>query len=122
MKEKVISGKWISKKLDLDELKLYEYLIQLTCVVENKYLPVAETSLLAFYAKNGEVSRSVDKKYMNEFNRSSQIVSNLKTSLTNRGFLTKQPDASAWDLPKFLSVPKESITVIIELNAGQGSV
>ena len=118
MKEKIVTGKWISKKLELTEdLKLYEYLIKIYCVIENKYLPVSETSLLAFYTKHGGVSREVEREYMMEFNRSSQIVSNLKNSLTKRGFLSKQPDVQAWDLPKFLLSQKDHLTVIIELDA-----
>lgn len=123
MREKVITGKWLSKKLTLDDtLKFYEYLIRIYCVIENKYLPVSETSLLAFYTQRGGVSREIDREYMEKFNRGSQIISNLKNSLTKRGFLYKHPDMLAWDLPKFLLSPKDHLTVIIELDARQGNV
>ena len=85
----------------LDDFKLYDYLIQIYCVLENKTLPVSERWLLGYYIKYG-VTRDTDKLYAKDFNRDKQIVSNLKCSLTKRGFLIKNEDLNDWKIIDWL--------------------
>lgn len=112
-------GKYIRKKLeDIGELKLYDYLVQIYCVMENKTLPFAERSLLTYYAVSG-INPETEKKYMDDFNRNKQAVSNLKYGLVKRGFLSKREDMNVHELPLFLKQKRDSLTIIIELDAGK---
>lgn len=104
------------KVVKSDELRLYDYLIQIYCVMENKTLPFAERTLLAYYANYG-INSETDEKYIKDFNRSKQIVSNLKYSLTKRGFLYKHENLNVHELPAFLKQKRDFLSIIIELDA-----
>lgn len=115
-------GEYVRLKENVDRVKLYDTFIKIFCVLENKYLPVAERSLLAYYAAEGSVSSEIDKKYAAESNRSRQGVSNLKHSLVKKGFLVKTEDNNIHELPGFLKQKRDSLTIIIELDARGGLV
>ena len=109
-------GKWIKTVIDVDdELKVYDYLIQVYCVMQHITLPFAERSLLTYYAKWG-VSKETEKTYMENFKRDKQAIANLKYSLHKKKFLIKDENMNAWNLPAFLKKKLESLTLILELN------
>ncbi len=107
--------KVIRAKIELDdELKLYDYLIQIDCILSNRSLPYAERTILCYYAKWG-INKETEERYIKDFNRSRQIASNLKYQLTKRGFLYKHPDLNAHELPPFLKKKRDELTIILEL-------
>lgn len=115
-------GEYVRLHESVDRVKLYDSFIKIFCVMENTYLPVAERTLLAYYAAEGSVSSEVEKRYMLESNRNRQAVSNLKYSLLKKGFLIKTEDNNLHELPGFLKQKRDNLTIIIELDARSGPV
>ena len=110
----LVPGTWIkNKKYIDDELRLYDYLIQIICVLRNKVLPFSERSLLTYYTKYG-VSKETEDLFVTDFNRTKQIVANLKYSLTKKQFLIKHESLNSWELPDFLKKKRDTLTLILE--------
>ena len=84
--------------------------------MENKNLPFAERMLLAYYAKYG-ITSEASEKYIEDFNRNKQIVSNLKYQLTQKEFLFKHENLNVHELPPFLKQKRDVLTIIVELDA-----
>lgn len=109
-------GKYIKANLKVDELKLYDYLVQIYCVIENKVLPFAERTLLCYYIQGG-INSGVEQQYMDDFNRSKQAISNLKYSLVKNGFLKKREGEKSHELLPQFKTKRDLLTIIVELDA-----
>lgn len=113
----LVPNKWLHLKSEVsDELKIYDYLIQIYCVIENKVLPYAERALLTYYTKYG-INKDTEKLFAEDYNRTKQIVANLKTGLSKKGLIIKDADMNSWQLSPFLKKKREdSLTLILEFN------
>lgn len=109
-------GGWIKTTIPVDnDLKIYDFLIQIYCVLENQVLPFSERSLLTYYVKWG-INKETEKLYMDGYNRSKQITANLKNALAKKGFIIKNENMNSWELPLFLKKKRDSLTLILDFN------
>lgn len=111
----IIQNNWIKTNTDVsDELDLYNYLIQIYCIFENIQLSYAERTLLTYYMKGG-ISKETEEKYMTEFSRKRQVVSNIKTSLVNNNLLEKV-NRRTWKLPPQFATRWTNLSIVLQLN------
>lgn len=108
----------IKQKFDVDELELYDYIIQIYCVLNKTSLPVSERNLLTYYIRWG-ISKEAEEKFNSDFKRSRQIVGNLKTSLKNKGFITKNDRLNIWELPSFLNQRRNKMIIMLQFDASK---
>lgn len=108
-------GKYVRKAIKIsDEFALYNYFIQILCVMENTYLSSSERSLLIFYILSG-VNKETEEKYIKEFGRTKQAVSNAKYRLLQKGFLSKLEESGGHEVVRALKTKRNSLTIVIDL-------
>lgn len=111
----VIKNNWLKTSTTMEnELDLYHYLIQIYCLFEGTAVSFSERSLLAYFMRWG-ISKQVEQKYMTDFMRKQQVVSNIKSSLVDKGLLEKL-SRRTWKLPDQFSKRWTNLTIVLELN------
>ena len=116
-------NRWIKLESTVeDELKIYDYLIQIYCVIENKVLPYAERALLCYYIKYG-INKDTEKKFAEDYNRSRQPLANLKYGLSKKGFIIKDADLNSWQLTSFLKKRRDDgLTLILDFDVTKRNI
>lgn len=108
------TGKYIRTKRSVDEFSLYDEYLRVLCSIEHIYLSDSERSLLVYYIIHG-VNFEAEKKYIKEYGRTKQAVSNLKYQLLQKGMLNKVEESGGHEVIQALKTKRDELTIIIEL-------